>query len=179
MVMRDFTELSTNEVLALAIVIEERNRDLYTEWAARFRSYDLAASVLLEELAKEEEDHRAYLIKRYIEQFGSSVIRINPACVNADLELQQLPAEHFFVVDVPMALSILRAVLDCEEKAMKFYKRVLSDTKNPKLGAIYEPLVEFEAGHVKVVEEWLETYVINSYTAGHGKRSEAKAGSPW
>ena len=75
--MREFTELSTKEVLALAIVIEERNRDLYTEWAARFRSYDLPASVLLEELAKEEEDHRTYLIKRYIEQFGSSVIRIN------------------------------------------------------------------------------------------------------
>ncbi len=160
--MRKFSELSPKEVLALAIAVEERNRDLYTEWAARFRSYDPAATVILEELAKEEADHRTYLIKRYFEQFDSSVVRINPASVSANLELQQVPDDHFFVIDKPMARSILKAALDCEEKALNFYKRIISNTKDPKLRAIYEPLAQFEAEHVKILEERLQTFEINS-----------------
>ena len=159
--MRKFSELSPKEVLALAIAVEERNRDLYTEWAARFRSYDPAATTILEELAKEEADHRTYLIKRYLEQFDSSVIRINPASVSVNLELQPVPDDHFFVVDKPMALSILKAALDCEEKAMNFYKRVISNTKDPKLRAIYAPLAQFEAEHARVLEERIQDFKVN------------------
>ena len=55
---REFTELSAREVLALAISIENRNAERYHDWSARFKTYDLTISNLLDDLAKEEESHR-------------------------------------------------------------------------------------------------------------------------
>ena len=50
---REFTELSAREVLALAISIENRNAERYHDWSARFKTYDLTISNLLDDLAKE------------------------------------------------------------------------------------------------------------------------------
>ena len=151
--MQDFSELSPREVLALAIAVETRNRDYYKEFAVRLSTYDTAAQALLEELAEEEEAHRSYLVKRYFEQFGDSVIRIEPDEVSAELELRELPGEHFFVIDENMARRILEAALDNENRALQFYQCVLAATRDQKLKLIYEPLAQFEAEHVRVIEE--------------------------
>ena len=156
LMMREFSELSAKEVFALAISIEEHNRDRYREWSKRFCAYDQGASTILDELAEEEESHRQYLIKHYLELFGENIIRIDPTEVEEDLELQKLPNEHFFVIDNSMAKSILETALHNEEVAMKFYINVLASTHDPKLRAVYKPLAEFEADHVRLLEEKLE-----------------------
>lgn len=154
--MQEFTDLSPREVLALAIAVEERNCNRYKDWAARFKPYDEEACVILNDLAREEEQHKLYLARRYFEIFSESVIRIDPDLVKADIELPELPDEHFFVVDKPMAKTILTAALQSETNAMNFYKSVLAVTSNPDHRTIYEPLVQFEADHVRLLTERLE-----------------------
>lgn len=154
--MQEFTDLSPREVLALAIAIEERNCNRYKEWSARFKPYDHAASGILDDLAREEEQHKRYLARRYFEIFGERVIRIDPTLVKADIELPDLPDEHFFVVDKPMAKTLLAAALQSELNAMNFYQSVLDATTNPDHRMIYEPLAQFEADHVRLLTERLD-----------------------
>lgn len=154
--MREFTDLSPREVLALAIAVEERNRNLFQEWSARFKPYDEASCVILESLAMEEDQHRLFLARRYFEIFGESVIRIDPDSVNVDLEVQDLPDEHFFVVDTSMARLILEAALQSEINTLNFYQSVLAGTTNPEYRVIYEPLAQFEDDHVRLLTERLD-----------------------
>lgn len=156
--MKSFSELSPREVLSLAIAIEERNRDRYSAWSKRFSTYDTEAVSLLEELAKEEEEHRRYLIRRYFEAFGESVLRMDPADFNTGLELGELPDEHFFVVNSAMARSILEMALRHEEAAARFYADALAAETDPRLRAVYEPLVHFEDDHARLLADRLSTF---------------------
>lgn len=152
---REFTELSAREVLALAISIENRNAERYHDWSARFKTYDLTISNLLDDLAKEEESHRSYLTGYYHARYGNDLLRMDPKLVRAGQEIPGIPEDHYFVDNTTTARAILEAAVSVEVRAHRFYERVITTCEDAELCELYNMLLDFEANHVAVMEERL------------------------
>src|SRR3954469_1104359 len=70
---RQFRNLSEQEVLALAISSEEDDGRIYRWYAQRLRA-DLPQSALVfEEMANEEDEHRAFLTEEHRRRFGDTI----------------------------------------------------------------------------------------------------------
>ncbi|MGH7080072.1 MAG: ferritin-like domain-containing protein, partial [Acetobacteraceae bacterium] len=71
--MRDFSDLSEREILALAISSEEDDGRVYADIAEELRpDYPATANVFVE-MAAEEGEHRRQLIELYRRKFGEHI----------------------------------------------------------------------------------------------------------
>ncbi|WP_343080613.1 iron exporter MbfA [Ostreiculturibacter nitratireducens] len=70
---RRFSDLSEQEILALAISSEEDDARIYRSYAERLRSDFPASAQIFEAMAKEEDEHRRRLIEAHRERFGEVI----------------------------------------------------------------------------------------------------------
>lgn len=68
-----FSELSEQEVLALAIASEEDDARIYRNWAAFLRADYPATAATFDGMAEEEDTHRQRLIEMYQARFGVTI----------------------------------------------------------------------------------------------------------
>ena len=71
--MRNFSDLTEREVLALAIANEEEDGRIYQDIAERLREDYPASANVFTEMAGEEGDHRRRLIELYQDKFGEHI----------------------------------------------------------------------------------------------------------
>lgn len=154
--MKTIEELSPREILSLAIVVEETNAKQYADWADRFRPYDHAITVLLDDLTSEEEAHRDQLTDLYLSCFGDHVLSMDPAAFNMTFESVSLPDDHFFIVDGKAARTILESALQAEERMQHFYQGVLDQTPDILLRVVYEGLIHYEDTHIEKIKMRLQ-----------------------
>jgi rubrerythrin len=77
--MRNFSDLTEREVLALAIANEEEDGRIYADIAEGLRDDYAATANLFSEMGAEEGEHRRRLIELYQEKFGESVRQLAEA----------------------------------------------------------------------------------------------------
>ena len=70
---RRFTDLSEQEVLALAISSEEDDARIYETYAERLRADFPQSAKLFDEMAEEEHHHRRLLIELHKRRFGDVI----------------------------------------------------------------------------------------------------------
>jgi hypothetical protein len=70
---RRFSDLSEQEVLALAISSEEDDARIYRTYAERLRAQYPASAAVFEGMAAEEDEHRRRLIERHQARFGEVI----------------------------------------------------------------------------------------------------------
>lgn len=70
---RQFSDLSEQEVLALAISSEEDDSRIYASYAERLRKDYPATAAMFDEMAKDEDGHRRFLISEHERLFGSVI----------------------------------------------------------------------------------------------------------
>ena len=73
---RRFADLSEQEVLALAISSEEDDARIYRAYAESLRDDFPHSAAVFEEMAREEDGHRAQLIEAYRQRFGEQILLI-------------------------------------------------------------------------------------------------------
>src|SRR5690349_12667969 len=71
--MRNFSELTEREILALAIANEEEDNRIYTDIAEGLREEYPGSAQMFTEMAGEEADHRRRLLELYREKFGEHI----------------------------------------------------------------------------------------------------------
>ena len=71
--MRNFSELSERDVLALAISNEEEDGRIYLDFAERLRADYPASAAVFTAMAAEESEHRRRLFDTYRERFGEHI----------------------------------------------------------------------------------------------------------
>jgi rubrerythrin len=71
--MRDFSDLSEREVLALAIGAEDEDGRIYNDLVERMREEYPATARIFSEMAGEESEHRHRLLELYQEKFGDHI----------------------------------------------------------------------------------------------------------
>ena len=70
---RRFKDLDEQHILALAISSEEDDARIYRGFAARLRDDFPKTAALFDDMAKEEDSHRAALIALHQERFGETI----------------------------------------------------------------------------------------------------------
>jgi len=73
--MRNLESLSQQEILALAIALEEDDERAYADYAARLRPAYPASAEVFEAMCAEEAGHRTRLIQLYRDRFGEQIGR--------------------------------------------------------------------------------------------------------
>lgn len=166
--MRKIVDLTPQEVLSLAIAIEQSNAENYHEWSKRIQSYSTAAATLFNAMASEEREHELVLRERFEECFDEEMpARVEPEAVESRLERPVVPREHYFVYDDNFAQQIYAAALQSERGARDFYRHALANTDDPRLLDVFENLAAFEDEHVQILEETL----INLRRSGQSRQA--------
>src|SRR6202030_4484727 len=71
--MKDFQSLSQQEILALAISLEEEDERIFADFAEGLRQDFPASAAVFEGMRDEESGHRRRLIELYRQKFGEHI----------------------------------------------------------------------------------------------------------
>ena len=152
MPLKSFRELSPQDVLALAINIEEANGTRLRLFAELFADYAPEVAALFAEMAAEEDEHRLQLETQYKQRYGELRQTVAEEDVQEIIEAHDLDdAEHMVFDDLSLR-RVLETVLAAEHQAVAFYRQALEGSDDEELGEVYRQLAEFEDEHVQLLE---------------------------
>lgn len=145
---------SVRQTLLRAIQIEARNAGLYNALAKIFEGYNDSVTEIFQEMAEEELRHGAELRERYRARFGPVPrLHLDPLDFVESPDLEDPEALVFDAMSIENAIEVgLRA----EEAARKFYLNEIVRSSDAELRKIYLELAEFEASHVRKLQDKLE-----------------------
>ena len=139
---RRFSDLSEQEVLALAISAEEDDARIYRSYAERLRAPYPASAAVFDGMAAEEDGHRRRLIDLHEARFGQVIPLIRrehvagfyarkPVWLAKTLSLDQIRAEAH----------------EMERQARTFYETAAAATTDSATRKLLGDLAAAEAGH--------------------------------
>lgn len=160
---RDFALLSREEALRIAIVVEERNAQLYHRLGEMFSKSCPDSPQIVStfcDLADTERQHGAFLTARYCERFGGVQADITEEDIRDLIEMPALCAGDILAAaqegDMTLARRIaLEMVLATERSTVNYYARLVETTSDPELKALYKEFVGFEQEHTDRFEQEL------------------------
>jgi rubrerythrin len=121
MATRDFSELSEQEVLALAITLEEEDQRTYEDFAAGLRQTYPGSASIFSGMAAEENGHRHRLLDLYQTRFGDHVPLIRRHDVKGFVPRRSV------WLDRPLGLDQVRKQAELmEAETRRFYTRAAS-----------------------------------------------------
>src|SRR5512139_2833069 len=115
---RRFKDLSTGEVLALAISLEEEDARVFQEFARILRADFPRAAAALDAMRGEEDAHRHRLIEAYRAKFGEEIPLVRPQDVKGFVRRDPLASFRRSGVE-----EIRRRVALMELETSRFYAK--------------------------------------------------------
>ncbi len=140
--MRNFSDLTEREVLALAIANEEEDGRIYLDIAEGLRTDYPASSNVFSEMAAEEGEHRHRLLDVYREKFGEHIPLIRRQDVRGFV--QHKPVWQMY----PMNLNAVRQLAEnMETETQGFYRRAVSRSEDVSIRKLLGDLADAEVEH--------------------------------
>ncbi|HJT24874.1 MAG TPA: ferritin family protein [bacterium] len=149
---RKINELSPKEILALAIHIEQANKNRLRNFAHAFSGYDQEVEGKFNELAEEEGFHEAWLQQKFEKMFKGPVPKVTEFDVEEVVEAVEWDDSEHQIFDSLKAENVYRLALDAENGARNFYQVAIKTVKEKSLVKLFKELAGMENDHV----EWLK-----------------------
>jgi rubrerythrin len=146
--MRDFSELTEREVLALAIGSEEEDGRIYNDIAERLREEYPASAQVFSAMAEEESEHRHRLLELFREKFGDHIPLIRRQDVRGFLTRRpvwQLPK--------PSIDDVRKLAESMEAETSRFYRLAASRSSDVSVRKLLGDLAEAEQVHEHRADE--------------------------
>jgi erythrin-vacuolar iron transport family protein len=141
--MKQFSDLSEQEVLALAITNEEEDSRIYRGFAEGLREQFPSSAKVFDEMAEEEVHHRTMLYDLYRQKFGEYLPLIRRQDVKGFIQ-----HEKPLWLMRPLGLEEVRKFAEnMEFEAERFYRRAAENTRDVSVRKLLVELAEAEAGH--------------------------------
>jgi rubrerythrin len=141
--MRRIDSLSEQELLALAISLEEEHARIYADYAEGLQQDYPASSQIFREMAEEENGHRRQLIDLYREKFGDHIPLVRRHDVKGFLHHEPLWMLR------PLGLAKVRRQAEAIElETRRFYERALERSTDAGLRKLLGDLVAAEREHI-------------------------------
>ena len=161
---RVFTALDPQEILQVAVLIEERNAQLYHRFAELFVEFgdpeSLQIAGVFWEMAIEERRHGSLLRAKYSELYGGQRCTLSEENLVEFIEVPSLEDGDFFADEIGNLVSArdraLQVALKAEASALHFYSELAENRQPGPLRRIYQELAQMEDGHLRYLEEKLE-----------------------
>ena len=146
--MRQFDDLTEQELLALAVTSEEEDGRIYTDFAEHLRlNYPDTASVF-DDMAAEEDQHRRALIDLYTERFG----RYLPYITRREIRGAPCP-EAPRQVTARGIEAVRQQAEKMEADARRFYLQAAARSTDASIRKLLGDLAQAEAVHAKSAQE--------------------------
>ena len=140
--MRDFSDLTEREILALAIANEEEDGRIYLDIAEGLRTEYAGSAKVFTEMAGEEGDHRRRLLEVYREKFGEHIPLIRRQDVRGFVH-------HKPVWQIqPLNLKEVRMLAESmEEETQHFYRKAAIRSTDVSIRKLLGDLADAEVEH--------------------------------
>ena len=159
---RDFASLTAQEALHVAIFIEERNAEIYHQFAEMFAGFrdddSLEIAGTFWDMAAEERRHGTELQQRYFDRYGTRPCAITDDDIRDFIEVPQLNSGEIFAISrsvggrSPRELALEIAVA-AEQNAVRYYSRLAELTEESELRELYREFSNFERDHTDFLEK--------------------------
>ena len=140
--MKNFSELTEREVLAVAIASEEEDSRIYMTFAEDLRERYPDSAKLFEEMADEERGHRHRLLEMYEQRFGPHLPPIRREDVKGFLRRRPIWLTKNLSLD-----TIRKEVETMELEAERFYAKAAERADDVGVRRLLGDLAEEEKGH--------------------------------
>jgi rubrerythrin len=152
--MKNFSDLTENELLALAIALEEEDSRTYHDLAEAMRLPYPGTAGMFAAMADEEDGHRHRLLELYQKKFGDHIPMIRRQDVKGFLERKSV----WFLR--PLNLEKVRAQAELmEAEAKRFYQAAARHSSDASLRQLLGDLAAEERRHEVRAEELEATHV--------------------
>jgi erythrin-vacuolar iron transport family protein len=140
--VKRFSDLTEQEVLALAISNEDEDSRIYRGFAEGLREQYAASAKVFDEMADEEVRHRTMLFDLYRSKFGDYLPLIRRHDVKGFIHKKPLWLVR------PLGIKDVRKYAeDMEFEAARFYRRASETTRDASTRQLLLELAEIEAQH--------------------------------
>lgn len=146
--MKNFDSLSEQEILALAISLEEEDERVYADFAEGLRRDFPATAAVFDGMRVEESGHRRRLIDLYRQKFGEHIPLIRRQDVKGFVERRPIWLVR------PLRLEAVRNQASAmEEETRRFYERAAARATDASVRQLLDDLAQEERSHEYRVEE--------------------------
>src|SRR3989440_2375005 len=151
---KNFKDLSEQEILALAISLEETDARIYADFAAGLNADYAATAQVFEEMENEEDEHRRKLIEEYGRRFGEHIPLIRREDVKGFVHRKPVWLTR------PLGLKAVRRQAEImETETRRFYERAANKVSDVPTRKLLGDLAEAERKHVTLAENLQHQYV--------------------
>jgi rubrerythrin len=158
---KSFYDLSENEILALAISLEEEDGKIYGEFAERMRSTFPKTASALDLMREEESGHRHRLTETYRQRFGDYIPLLRRHDVKGFVNRKPIWLNRILTVD-----QVRNEIGSMEQETRRFYEAAAQKSTTTPVRQLLNDLAQEESKHVRLAEE-LEEQQVDS-----GERKE-------
>jgi erythrin-vacuolar iron transport family protein len=147
--MRTFRSLNEQEILALAISLEEEDARIYGDFAAGLKADYPATASILNEMRGEEDGHRHRLIELHQKKFGEHIPLIRRQDVKGFVHRRPIWLVR------PLGLSAVRKETELMElETRRFYETAARTTTDAGIRQLLGDLAEEERKHSLLAEDF-------------------------
>ncbi len=158
--MKRFSELTEQEILALAISLEEEHGRIYSDFAESLSEKYPASAAVFVGMADEENIHRRQLIEVYKENFGDHI----PYFRSQDVKGFIKHRPHWQVQ--AMGLDAIRKQAEVVElETRQFYERAIPLTTDANIRKLLGDLAEAEREHESLATQLSELHLTKQASA--------------
>ena len=145
--MRDFANLTDQEVLALAVSLEEEHGRIYADYAHGLAETFPASAQVFRAMAEEENEHRRWLIELHRQRYGEHIPLIRRQDVKGFVK-------HDPIWMVPhLDLEKVRVQAETIEfETRRFYQKALERTSDAATRKLLGDLIAAEDKHVSLAQ---------------------------
>lgn len=148
---RRFSQLTEQEVLAVAISAEEDDARIYRGFAARVREHFPESAEMFDAMAAEEDTHKQRLIDKHRERFGETIPLIRREHI-ADFAVQK----PLWLTQTLTLEQMRELAANMEGTAQRYYEAAAQRSTDASTRALLGQLAAEEAGHEKTAHELAE-----------------------
>src|SRR5262245_29565273 len=145
--MRSFGSLSEQEILALAISLEEEDARIYDDLADGLKASHPAQAEQFRQLRAEEDGHRHRLLDLYREKFGDHIPLIRRHDVKGFVRRKPLWLARPMTVD-----AARRMAEEMEVETRRFYETAIQKSRDAGVRQLLGDLAEEERKHERIAE---------------------------
>jgi len=147
MAKKSFRDLTEQEILAVAIQLEEEDGRIFGEFAEALRSTYPATAKLFDEMQAEESRHRQSLIEMHQKRFGEHIPLIRRQDVKGFLDRRPVWLVR------PLGIRAIRKQVELmESETLRFYERSIEKVSDASIRKLLGDLAEAERQHFDFAE---------------------------
>ncbi len=140
--MKSFSELTEQEILALAITSEDEDSRIYRGFAIGLRDHYPVSAKVFDEMAEEEVRHRTMLFELYQKKFGEYLPLIRRQDVKGFMKRKPL-----WLAPHPSLEEARKHTEQMEFEAERFYRKAADAARDASVRKLLLDLAEIEAQH--------------------------------